>query len=90
MRLCCYSKQEICVLFIPYFRLLVFGILVTLVFFLGFFLSLVHLALQNVNNDYIIFFYFLNFVAKSDQKAKMKNGMNKTMVSSVSECSYIT
>ena len=40
------------VLFIPYFRLLVFGILVTLV---PFFFRLAHLALQNVNKDYVIF-----------------------------------
>ena len=62
------------VLFIPYFRLLVFGILVTFpVFF-----RLAHLALQNANKDYVIVLYFSNFVAKSDQKPKMKNGMNVT------------
>jgi len=37
-----------------------------------------HLALQNVNKDYVIFLYFRNFVAKSDQKPKTKNGMNET------------
>ena len=42
------------------------------------FFSLAHLALQNVNKDYVIFLYFRNFVAKSDQKAKTKNGMNET------------
>ena len=36
------------------------------------FFHLVHLALQNVNKDYIIFLYFCNFVTKSDQKPKMK------------------
>ena len=54
--------------FIPYFRFLVFGILVTLVAFR--FFRLAHLALQNVNKDYVIFWYFPNFVAKSDQKPK--------------------
>ena len=78
-----WSSQNIStfVLFIPYFRLLVFGILVTLVawFFFSFF-RLAHLALQNVNKDYIIFSYFRNFVAKSDQKPKTKNGMNETFI----------
>ena len=54
--------------FIPYFRRLVFGNLVTLVCdFLSVFFHLAHLALQNVNKDYVIFLYFCNFVAKSDQ-----------------------
>ena len=45
-----------CVLFIPCFRLLVFGILVTLVAWLSFcFFCLAHLALQNVNKDFCIF-----------------------------------
>ena len=59
--------------FIPYFRLLVFGILVTLVvwFSLHFF-RLAHLALQNVNKDYVIFLYFCNLIAKSDQKPRTK------------------
>ena len=35
-----------------------------------------HLALQNVNKD-----YFCNFIAKSDQKPKTKNGMNKRWMS---------
>jgi hypothetical protein len=35
--------------------------------------------LQNVNKDYVIFSYFCNFIAKSDQKPKTKNGMNKTL-----------
>ena len=30
-----------------------------------------HLALQDVNKDYVIFSYFCNLVAKSDQKPKM-------------------
>ena len=29
------------------------------------------------SKDYVIFSYFRNFVAKSDQKPKTKNGMNK-------------
>ena len=43
--------------FIPYFCLLVFGILITLVawFFLSVCSHLAHLALQNVNKYYIIF-----------------------------------
>ena len=67
------------VLFIPYFCPLVFGISVTLVAWFSFlFFLLAHLALQNVNKDYVIFSYFYNFVAKSDQKPK--NGMNKTLI----------
>ena len=76
--------------FIPYFRLLVFGILVTLVawFSFCFFFCLAHLTLQNVNKHYIIFSYFHNFVAKSDQKVvaksdqklKTEKGMNKTLI----------
>ena len=50
------------------------------VIFFPFFFCLAHLALQNVNKDYIIFSYFCNFVAKSDQKLKKKNGMNKTNI----------
>ena len=38
------------------------------------FFCLAHLALQNVNKDYVIFLYFRNFVAKSDQKPKRKMG----------------
>ena len=66
--------------FIPYFRLLVFGILVTLVVWFSFlsFFHLSHLALQNVNKDYIIFSYFHNFVTKSDRKPRTKKGMNET------------
>ena len=64
------------VLFIPYFRLLV---LVTLRDFLSGFFRLAHLALQNVSKDYIIFSYFCNFIAKSDQKPKTKNGINETL-----------
>ena len=44
------------------------------------FFCLAHLALQNVNKDYIIFSYFHIFFAKSDQKPKTKNGMNETQV----------
>ena len=64
---------EICVCFIPYFRLLVFGILVTSVtwFSFRFFSRLAHVALKNVNKDYVTFSYFCNFVAKSDQKWKI-------------------
>ena len=36
------------------------------------------LPLQNENKDYIMFLNFRNFVAKSDQKPKSKNGMNET------------
>ena len=39
--------------------------------------GLSHLDLQNVNKDYVIFLYFHNFLAKSEQKPKTKNGMNK-------------
>jgi hypothetical protein len=66
--------------FIPYFRLLVFGILVTLVAWFSFrFFLLGHLVLQNVNKDYVIFLCFRNFLAKSDQKPKTKYGMNETL-----------
>ena len=60
-------------MFYPYFCLLVFGIVVTLVawFSFRFFFRLSHLALQNVNKDHVIFLYFCNFAAKSDQKTKM-------------------
>ena len=67
-------------MFIPYFHLLVFGILVTLVAWFSFHFFSVLPILQNVNKDYVIFLYFLNFVAKSDQKPNTKNGMNKTNV----------
>jgi hypothetical protein len=43
--------------------------------FLSVFFRLGHLALQNENKDYVIFSYFRNFVDKSDQKPKIKNGM---------------
>ena len=36
------------------------------------FFSVAHLAWQNVNKDYVIFSFFHNFIAKSDQKTKMK------------------
>ena len=65
--------------FIPYFRLLVFGILVTLVAF-RFFRLAAHLALQNVNKYYVIFSYFRHFVAKSDQKPKKEKKERKTYV----------
>ena len=55
--------------------LFVFGILVTLVAWFSF----RFFTLQNVNKDYIIFLYFCNFVTKSDQKPKTKNGMNETL-----------
>ena len=42
------------------------------------FLCLANLALQYVDKDYVIFSYFRNFVTKSDQKPKTKNGMNET------------
>ena len=35
------------------------------------FFRLAHLALQNVNKDYVVFLYFRNFVAKGGQKPKM-------------------
>ena len=41
------------------------------VIFFPFFSRLAHLALQNVNKDYVIVSYFRNLVAKSDQKPKM-------------------
>ena len=47
--------------------------------FLSVFFCLAHLALQNVNKDYITFSYFRNFIAKSDKKPKTKNGMNATL-----------
>ena len=63
----------IIVSFIPYFCLLVFGILVTLVAWSLFcFFCLAHLALQNVNKDYATFSYLHNFVAKKWPKIKNK------------------
>ena len=54
------------VYFIPYFCLLVCGILVTLVAWFSFcFFCLSHLALQNVNKDYIIFSYFYILIRNS-------------------------
>ena len=47
---------------------------------LSVFFSLAHLALQNVNKDYVIFLYFRNFIAKNDQKPKTKNGIIETNV----------
>jgi hypothetical protein len=56
-----------------------FGHFSCVIFVLVFF-SLAHLALQNVKKDYIIFLYFRNFIAKSEQKPKTKNVMNKTII----------
>ena len=50
-----------------------FGHFSCMIIFL-FFSRLAHLALQNVNKDYVIFSYFRNFIAKSDQKPKTKMG----------------
>jgi hypothetical protein len=47
-----------------------------MILFLVFFV--LPIMLQNVNKDYIIFMFFCNFVAKSDQKPNTKNGMNET------------
>ena len=44
--------------------------------FLFVFFRLAHLALQNPNKNYVIFSYFRNLVANSDQKPKTKNDMN--------------
>ena len=78
------SRLATYVSFIPYFRLLVFGHFSCVIFF-PFFFHLAHLALQNVNKDCVIFSYFQNFVAKSDQKPKTKNGMNKTFIMNQNE-----
>ena len=40
------------------------------VIFFSVFFHLAHLVLQNVNKEYIIFLYFCNFIAQSDQKRK--------------------
>ena len=50
------------------------------VIFIPVFFRLAHLALQNVNKDYVIFSYFRNFIAKSDQKPKTKTKMNETLL----------
>ena len=55
------------------------------VIFFPFFPRLAHLALQKVNKNYVIFSYFHNFIAKSDQKPKTKNGMNETFVYMVND-----
>ena len=53
--------QNIHVSFITYFRLLVFGTLVTLVAWFSFhFLHLARGALQNINKGYVTFPYFRN------------------------------
>ena len=57
--------------------------------FLSSFFRLAHLALQNVNKDYVIFSYFRNFVAKSDQKPKTKNGMNERILNEDQELKNI-
>ena len=51
--------------------------LVTFVAWFSF--RLAHLALQNVSKGYVIFLYLRDFVAKSDQKPKTKNGMNEKL-----------
>ena len=48
--------------------------------FLSDFFRLAHLALLNVNKDRIIFLYFCNIISKSDQKPKIKIGMNERLV----------
>ena len=53
---------------------------ISCVIFFPFFFRLTHLALQNINKDYVILSYYRNFVAKSDRKPKTKNGMNKTFI----------
>ena len=63
----------------PSFDFWYFGRFSCTIFFLVFF-RLTHLALQTVNKDYVIFLYFRNFTAKSDQEPKMKNGMNETFI----------
>ena len=63
------KKLLIYVLFIPIFDFWYFGPFSCVIF--PPFLHLGHPALQNVNKDYVIFSYYLNFVAQSDQKWKM-------------------
>ena len=67
--------------FIPYFCFLVSGILFTLIAWFSFrsFLSCPS-CLAKCKKEYVIFSYFRNFVAKSDQKPKTKTGMNKTLI----------
>ena len=66
--------------FIPYFRILVFGILVTLVAWFSFrFFRLAHLALQNVNKDYIVLLYFITSSPKVTKNQKRKMGWTKHM-----------
>ena len=55
-----------------------FGHFSCMIFFLGFF-RLAHLTFQVVNKDQVIFLYFHNSVANSDQTPKTKNGMNKSL-----------
>ena len=85
------SNWNICLIFLAFSELLFihpifssfgfgyFGHFSCMIFF-PFFFHLAHLALENVNKDYVIFSYFHNFVAKSDQKPKTKNGMNETQM----------
>ena len=69
--------------FIPYFQFLVFRIWsLQLGDFLSIFFRLAHLALQNVNKDYVMLLYFLNFVTKFDKKQKNKK-WNETDTSPV-------
>ena len=78
-------RQIFCSSHIFYFGFWYFGNFSCVIFFLVFF-RLAHLALQNVNKDYVIFLYFRNFVAKSDQKQKTKNEMNETNEKTSDEC----
>ena len=65
-----------------------FGHFSCVIFFPVFF-RLAHLALQNVNKDYVIFSYCYNFISKSDQKPKTKNGMNESQVSAYFEVAFL-
>ena len=71
-------KHMFCSSHILSFGFWYFGLFSCVVFFLVFF-CLANLTLPNVNKDYLLFLYFLNFVAKCDQKPKTKNGMNETI-----------
>ena len=73
-------RFRICVLFHPIFSSFGFWYFshFSCTIFFPVFFRLAHLALQNVIKDYVIFSYFWDFVAKSDQKPKTKNRMNKT------------
>ena len=56
--------------------------------FCSVFFRLAYLALQNVNKDYVTFSYFLNFIAKSHQKPKTKNGMNDANIYHLGQSSH--